>query len=260
MASAHSANPRRVDFVIAGAQKSGTSALHAYLGEHPEICMAKCKEVHFFDNDNYFIHGQVDYAKYHAFFLPSESQRLLGEATPIYMYWRSVPERLWQYNPALKIIIVLRNPIDRAHSQWNMWRARGKEQRPFYDAVKAELEGVRSGLADQTRASYVDRGFYVSQLQRIWKYFPIEQTLIIKYDEFVGTQKDTLNKICDFIGAKRIEWGPDKIVHQGSYASQMTEQEWTHLRGVFESEIVELGNILGWNCSDWLEPPRRSLY
>lgn len=216
--------------------------------------MAKCKEVHFFDNDNNFVHSRADYESYHSHFLPSESQRLLGEATPIYMYWRNVPERLWQYNPALKVIMVLRNPIVRAHSQWNMRRTQGLDQRSFFDAVKADVARMSGNPAQQFRDSYIDRGFYVSQLRRIWKYFPKEQTHVIKYDDFVSGQKKILGKICDFVGARRIEWGSEKIVRMGLYDSQLTAQAWTCLRDVFAPEILELEKILGWDCRDWLEP------
>ena len=78
---------KKVDFLIAGTQKGGTSALDAYLREHPEIRMANRKEVHFFDNEVIFNSNKPDYSMYHSLFQPVGPQMLLGEATPIYMYW-----------------------------------------------------------------------------------------------------------------------------------------------------------------------------
>jgi hypothetical protein len=93
------APPEKVAFVIAGTQKGGTTALASYLYEHPEIGMPTVKEVHFFDTEEHFAPAEVDYAKYHAYFNPAVRKRLLGDATPIYMYWDAAPPRIWQYNP-----------------------------------------------------------------------------------------------------------------------------------------------------------------
>src|SRR3954470_22890344 len=101
--------PMRVGFLIAGTQKGGTTALHAYLRDHPGVCMAEPKEVHFFDTETHFAGGPVDYAPLHACFRPQPGQ-VLGEATPITMYWDDAPRRVWEYNPAMKLVCVLRNP------------------------------------------------------------------------------------------------------------------------------------------------------
>ena len=121
----------KVGFLIAGTQKGGTSALDAYLREHPDICMANQKEVHFFDNEAIFNGDNSDYAVYHAAFSLKTSQQLLGESTPIYMYWHAAPKRIWQYNPDMKFLIMLRNPIDRAYSHWNMERGRKRDSLSF---------------------------------------------------------------------------------------------------------------------------------
>jgi hypothetical protein len=85
----------KVDFIIVGAQKSGTSALEEYLRGHREIEMAKIKEVHFFDNENNFV-SEVDYSKYHVSFDDHSIRLIKGEATPIYMYWYEAPKRIWE--------------------------------------------------------------------------------------------------------------------------------------------------------------------
>lgn len=168
-----------VDFVIAGTQKGGTTALHSYLSDHPEICMADPKEVHFFDDDRNFSSGSPEYSKYHAFFSPENTHRLLGEATPSYMYWREAPKRLWEYNPKMKIIILLRNPIERAYSHWNMQRSRKTDQSTFWQAVNNEKTTCDRALLKQNRVfSYVDRGFYMEQLRRLWAYFPKDRVLV----------------------------------------------------------------------------------
>src|SRR6266705_6230433 len=100
----------RVDFVIGGTQKGGTSALDSFLRQHPEICMPKTKkELHYFDREQNF-EKRPNYEKYHAQFKPAPRHRMTGEATPIYMYWNAAPHRIWTYNPQMKWILALRNP------------------------------------------------------------------------------------------------------------------------------------------------------
>jgi len=104
------ASNRKVDFVIAGMQKGGTTALDRYLRMNPQVCMANKKEVHFFDNEKLFRGDRPNYAIYHSFFDLKPQHQILGEASPIYMYWRNAPNRLWKYNPKMKILLILRNP------------------------------------------------------------------------------------------------------------------------------------------------------
>ena len=99
----------QIGFIICGTQKGGTTALDRYLRMHPEICMADKKEVHFFDNDNFFIDKKPDYLKYHLNFSPRDHHKIIGEATPIYMYWKNSIKRIHNYNPDMKLIAVLRN-------------------------------------------------------------------------------------------------------------------------------------------------------
>lgn len=246
-------NAKKVDFLIAGTQKGGTTALDAYLREHPEICMASRKEVHFFDNEEKFNGTRPDYSYYHGFFRPTGSHRLLGETTPIYMYWYDAPRRIWQYNPAMKIIVVLRNPVERAFSHWNMERHRTKESLSFYEAIQNESERCRAALPYQHRVySYVDRGFYVEQLRRIWNYFPKCQTLILRNEELRDDPKSTLGKTHAFLGIGDTAWNQKKNIHITPYRAAMTQREWEYLRDIFQYEILGLERILGWDCSAWL--------
>jgi hypothetical protein len=146
-----SCNDPMVNFLICGTQKGGTSALDAYLKEHPQICMAEQKEVHFFDNEDLFRHKKPAYDIYHSAFSPKVSHKLLGEATPIYMYWYSAPLRIWKYNHSMKLIILLRNPIDRAYSHWNMERVRNTDCVSFWEAIQSEQKRCRESLPYQHR-------------------------------------------------------------------------------------------------------------
>ncbi|MCB0195587.1 MAG: sulfotransferase domain-containing protein [Anaerolineae bacterium] len=243
----------KVKFLIAGAQKSGTSALNKYLKVHPKLCIAKKKELHFFDDETIFAGRPVDYNRYHSFFSPRPLQYLCGEATPNYMYWYNAPRRIWEYNPAMKLIIILRNPIDRAFSAWNMERFRKREFLSFQEAIRAESQRVKEVLPLQHRVyAYVDRGFYTEQLRRIWHYFPKEQTLFLKSEHLKNDPQTTLNQVCDFLGVTKMPDIKPHIVNAKSYVTSMADADRAYLKELYEFEIKELEHMLDWDCSEWL--------
>jgi Sulfotransferase domain. len=243
----------KVNFLVAGAQKSGTTALDAYLRQHPQLSMALRKEVHYFDNEA--LHsggGTPDYAIYHQFFNPASPNLLLGETTPIYMYWHRAVSRIQQYNPAMKLIISLRNPIERAFSHWNMSRQRGVEHRTFWDAICEESDET-SGLyrAKSSRFLISTGVFYFAQLSRIWNYFPQSQTLIVRQEDLKNRPKEVLNKICAFLGVRPYEVILRETVHKRMYADSMSNRERVYLETIFEHDIQALAAEFSWDCSDW---------
>src|SRR5438105_15608557 len=148
----------KLSFVIAGAQKSGTTALNYYLKRHPQIALPVKKELHFFDRDELFAGAPVSYEPLHRMFRPTRPGTIAGENTPIYLYWRPALERIREYNAAIKLIAILRNPIERAFSQWNMQRQRGSEPLEFLEAVQAEPGRIARAAPQQLRTfSYADR-------------------------------------------------------------------------------------------------------
>lgn len=246
-------NSRLVDFIIAGTQKGGTSALDAYLRGHPEICMARIKEPHFFDSETHFQNTPADYSVYHAFFEPRPGQRL-GEATPAYMYWHDAPRRMWEYNPALKIILLLRNPVTRAYSHWNMIRRDWDEPLSFHDALRREAERCRTVLPLQHLFySYQDRGFYTEQLRRLWRFFPRAQVLVLKSEHLRTSPREVLDRVCGFIGVAKLESIVPQEVRVHVYERDMAPEDKAWLKALYEYEIKSLERMLGWDCKEWLD-------
>ncbi len=244
----------KINFVIAGVQKAGTSALRSYLKDHPEICIPDADEVHFFDTEEYFQGAQVDYSKYHSFFCPDSSGRMLGEATPIYIYWKNAIERVWNYNKDMKIIVLLRNPITRAYSHWNMERSRGADTLTFSEAIRNERSRCRNALPFQHRVySYIDRGFYVEQLRRLWAYFSEHQTLILNNDDLRRSPVKVLNKVSCFLNIGKFPQNDYRSIHSTPYSSPLKQSDRVFLRDIFEYEIRQLERLLEWDCSGWLE-------
>ena len=219
--------------------------------------MAKVKEVHLFDDDKTFFKRSVGgYAEYLRQFAPTSTAQLLPRSRPRNMYWNDAPRRIWEYNSAMKLIAVLRSPITRAYSQWNMQRQVGAEQLPFGEALQAEGARLRASLPHQNRNfSYVDRGFYLGQLRRLWSFFPPEQVLILRYEEIQRRPNETLAKVFDFLGVERLPPIPPQEAHVRPYAGWMSRREWQYLHDVFEFEIRALERALEWDCAEWLSPP-----
>ena len=240
--------------------RGGTTTLFHYLRQHPEIFIPQRKEVHFFDDDKLWRDGQADYARYHAAFARAPAGRLLGEATPIYMYWEPALPRIRDYNPAMKLIMLLRNPITRAHSDWNFVRTEGGEPLSFHDALAAEPERARQAAPEQLRfKAYVGRGMYAQQLARIWSFFPREQTLVLRTDDLSRALAPMFARIASFLGVAHFSPARDFVAHARPYEGEMSEEDRRYLAGVFEPEIRALERLLGWDCSDWLaEGARRA--
>ncbi|HEV3244696.1 MAG TPA: sulfotransferase [Chthoniobacterales bacterium] len=239
----------RVDFVIGGTQKGGTSALDSFLRQHPEICMPTTrKELHFFDREG----DDTDYKKYYANFKPKPEHRVIGEASPIYMYWETSPYRIWKYNPKMKWILALRNPVERAFSAWNMETKRGKEKLSFADAIEKEPERCREALPLQHRVySYVDRGFYAHQVRRLFNIFGKDNCLILLNEELKNDYKKTLRRVFEFLDVDPSFVPPQASVFEQEYSDKIDNQLRSRLIDSFQFDIKELERILERDLAAW---------
>jgi len=254
----------RLQFIVPGAQKSGTTALRYFLKKHPQIALPDRQEMHFFDDEEIFTQQPVDYELLHQHFrvrgasrtsfrLALINRRLLaGEVTPSYLYWKPAMERIANYNPQIKHIILLRNPIDRAFAHWNMQRFKDREPLDFLEALKEEPRRIAQPLSlESRRFAYVDRGFYSGQLERVFKFFPREQVHIVKFESFRDRKQEALNGIFEFLGVKPLRGVRDKDRNVVPYERAMRPEERKYLFEVFSAEITKLEQMLGWDCSDW---------
>jgi Sulfotransferase domain len=240
----------RVDFVIGGTQKGGTSALDSFLRQHPEICMPTTrKELHFFDREQ----ENRDYKKYHRNFkLKKKQHRVIGEASPIYMYWETAPYRIWKYNPKMKWILALRNPVERAFSAWNMESKRDHEKLPFAEAIEKEAERCRMALPLQHRVySYIDRGFYAHQVRRLFNIFGKANCLVLLNEELRNDHQQTLRRVFEFLGVDPSFVPPEASVFEQEYSNKIDNQLRSRLIEKFYFDIKELEKLLGKDLASW---------
>jgi hypothetical protein len=246
---------KKVDFLIIGAQKGGTTALYYYLRNHPEIEMAKEKEVHFFDDENIFASIPPNYSIYESQFVNNKNARLYGEATPIYLYWNPSCQRIHEYNPNIKLIALLRNPIERAYSHWNMEFKRKAEHATFDFCIENENKRLAEVHPLQHRVySYIDRGMYAEQIKRYKNQFSDDQLLFIKYEDFKNNPEKVLTNIFNYLGVdpNSYQFTPSRHNHS-DYSSSMNLETRRYLINLFKENILEVEKLLNWDCHDWLE-------
>jgi hypothetical protein len=199
------------DFLIAGVPKAGTTALHAALVQHPDLFLPAVKEPKFFLSDGRppVTGGPGDVqtyqehvwrrAAYEALFDPAPPGAVRGEATPFYLYDLQAHYRIRSLVPNAKLILLLRDPVDRAHSNWtHLWNAGLEPEADFLTACRAEQERRAAGWADFWH--YISLGLYGRQVQHLYKLFAREQVLLMRYRDLKDAPAATLDRVCDFLG------------------------------------------------------------
>ena len=154
----------------------------------------------------------------------------------------------------MKVIALLRNPIERAWSHWKMEAGRGTDQVPFSVAIREEAERCREALPLQHRVySYVDRGFYSDQIVRSRQFFAEANLLFIKSEDFFAAPEKTLETILAFLGVKPAALDTSIIYNQGVDGdSRVSDSDRKFLIEVFRKDIERVESMLGWDCRDWL--------
>jgi hypothetical protein len=238
----------RVFAIVAGVQKGGTTALFDYLAEEQALACSQVKEVHFFD-DEAQAWPTPDHDAYHANFPPFDGRPRL-EATPIYLYWPNSLERIAAYNPAMRLIVMLRDPVERAWSHWKMEFARGAEARPFAWCIREGRQRLFEAepWGFHREQSYVERGFYGEQMAELFGLFPREQVLVLRADDLRADPAGTLTKTRRFLGlapgaAPRAREA--NVGREMDYGSQLTAADVAYLHGVYARDLERLADLTG---------------
>lgn len=234
----------RIDFIVVGVQKAGTTALFEHLAEDPAIGLSDVKEVHFFDDES-IDWTRPDYDSYHVHFDWSRPA-IRGEATPIYAYWPNALERIKAYSSTIKLILMLRDPVERAWSHWRMEHGRRAEAEPFSWCVRQGRQRLFSATpwGHHREFSYVERGFYGAQLERLYSLFPREQVLLLQADQ-LRTDPDTLlNRISSFLGAPNPPPAVARTVHVGPKMGGAAPDDIAYLREIYVRDQARLLDLL----------------
>lgn len=244
----------RVSFLIAGAQKCGTTALDAYLRLHPQLEMAATKETHFFDDEIDVNWRDPDYGKLHAQF-SGGAGLLRGEATPITLYWTPAHYRILRYNPDVRFIFMLRHPTERAWSHWRMNIARDLDSMPFSMAIREGRQrvlndGEHSGLA--RHSSYIERGYFGKQIASLATLFPLDRMLFLRQSDLLTSPDALLARVSDFLSVDRLP--PAQAIRANVGATPegvaMTPEDRAYLDDLFRDDLDLLRRLTGLGFDD----------
>ncbi|MEH2059268.1 MAG: sulfotransferase domain-containing protein [Nostoc sp.] len=238
-----------VSFLIIGMGKAGTSSLYYYLYQHPQIIPATDKELHFF-NKNFDL--GVDWYLAHFPPLPVGGGFLTGEATPWYLGSYEVEKKVFQLFPQIKLIAILRNPVDRAISQYYMNVKLMKEHRSLEVAMTSEVE-ILKDIADptqviekywQTEKGYLWSGLYVYFLEKWMTVFPREQFLILRSEDLSSQTDKTMKQVYNFLEITDYSLSGYPKVNSGSYSKTNNELR-KKLSDFFQPHNQKLEDYLG---------------
>jgi hypothetical protein len=273
------------DFLIIGAQKAGTTSLHHYCNQHPNICLADIKEPMFFASTTpptMTFQEQTLKSPYHFFYLNEyadlfkkavlskkirrsflsflsnpartfSATPLLGEASTAYLA-NPFPSAIWirKIIPYVKLIVILRNPIQRAVSAYKMYAKTGVDSRSLEEAMEFGLNGQEISISQGQR--YLTLGLYAKQLSPFLKMFPREQLFIGDYDEFDSDNLGFLQKVLAFLQVE--PFVPKDLKRLNVYdvkrTTKLDKSLEEKMKAFFKEDILELQKTVDFDVQKWL--------
>jgi hypothetical protein len=234
---------RVVDFIIMGTQKGGTTALALNIGKHPDIYLdprpdPRISEVHFFD-----LHWKKGIEWYKKKF--DYSKKLVGEKTPDLMYLDYTFPLIQSVNPYVKIILILRDPIKRAHSAWKMVKEFWNESRSFEEAVNDELANklTENKTFYTSQTHYLQRGLYYKQIKNILKWFPKEHLLVLISEKVKENMLHEYNKVYQFLNLPQYSTNY-KLEFSSNDKSTVDKKLYNKLINFYKKDVSQLEKFL----------------
>ena len=252
--------PLRVlpDFVVIGVVRGGTTSLYQYLGEHPCIVRSAYDELGFFDS-NFELGLNWYRSLFPTVFTKNriksrQKQFMTFDVTPFYIYNPKVAQRILETLPKAKLIAILRNPIDRAYSNYHLGVRGGNEKRSFEDAIREDVETLEhaksSSIAENeyyqsiVEKSYLARGFYAEQLKIWMNLFPKEQLIVISTEDLAADPHKTLGQVFSFLGLPEYKVKNPQKQKAAKYP-QMSPETRKFLADYFRPYNQQLYDLLG---------------
>lgn len=220
------------DFLAIGPPKTATTSLYRYLCQHPEIFLPENKETSFFTFEGMpevHIPGMrliTDLDMYRALYLNTEHSKARGEVSPLYLVSARAPRRIAELLPDVKLIATLRNPVERAYSEYLMNIRNGVENRDFRTAVLSEPMTERQFAANHYNESRIIRnGFYFEHLSRYYDLFPPEQIRVYLFEEITHQPQTFLSSVLRFLKVDPT-FPIDTSIHYNS--AHVPKHRWLH--------------------------------
>ena len=248
----------QLNLAIIGVQKASTTALALYLNQHPKIYFPPIKETHFFRRP-LTEQGPAgrDVGRLTQRFTDAPDGSILGDGTPIYIYWPHALELLKAHNPQIKLIISLRHPVERAYSAWSMERRREREPLSFSDAIRSGRARVQDApFGVHNIYSYVERGFYADQLARVFGLFHRDQVFIMRADQ-VTAANPIMRSLQSFLDLEPIRFQAinDNVNPSSLPSAPGLREDFTYLQELYQEDLARLADMIDIDISDWATVP-----
>ena len=249
-------------YLILGAQKGGTTSLHEYLVSHPGTVASYVKEIHYFDinfqNKESWYRAHFGLRFYYSLLrMVRKAGRVTGDCTPYYLFHPHAPSRASKKYPQIKLIVVLRNPIDRAYSHYLHNKRKGRESRSFEEAIadeQAKMPGETQRLKENPEHdchyhrhySYLSRGLYIDQLLRWTSFYPSEQLLVLQSEEMFTSPQNVFSRVLNFLDLEDHYLDSYEAFNKQIYPAKMDRETRAQLNAFFapyNSRLYEFLNI-----------------
>jgi hypothetical protein len=251
---------KKPNFLIIGAARSGTTTLVHYLNLHPHIFFPETEhEPKFFSREPEYEKGVTYYL--HTYFSSADKYQAVGEKSTEYMESSRVAERIYRFNPHIKLIVILRNPVERMLSNYWWSVSNGLETRNINEAIKTEFETylqhpepVSQIFAARPHA-YVDRSVYYDNLLPFYRFFAKEQITCLLFEEFFENQQQGLKKLFTSLGVECIDVPINAVGKQRSIKRTDTIDPhlYEELTGFFSKKNKRLVDLTGLNVARWYD-------
>lgn len=228
---------RIVEFIIMGTQKGGTTSAQINLNKHPDIHVYK-DEIHYFDMN---LSKGIEWYKKHFDY----KNKIVGEKTPDLMYLNWTFPYIQSLNPSLKILLFLRNPINRAYSHWKMMRESWNETKTFEECINDEQENrlTENKTFNISQYHYLGKGLYYSQIKKLLKWFPKENIMILISEHVDENMNDAYSEIYNFLNIKsyETEYTRERV---SSSKEQINNVTYNKLIPFFKQDVEKLEKLI----------------
>jgi hypothetical protein len=194
------------NFFVIGAARSGTTSLYSYLKQHPDVFMSPIKETNFFayEGENMEFRSVIRFPivtadAYLALFQGASKEKAVGEASPLYLHSRYAAEGIREFCPGAKLIAILRNPVDRAHSSFHLHLRGGEEKRSFAKAIWQEQQGIADASLRFGQRHYLRFGCYSRYLSTYFQLFERRQIEVYLFDDLAANPLALMRKLFGFL-------------------------------------------------------------
>lgn len=245
----------RPGYLIVGTKRGGTTSLAAWVYQHPQVAPCRNnKGTHYFDI-NYWRGPNWYFSRFEK---PRDGWAITGEASPYYMYHPAGPDRIGNALPGVRLIAVLRDPVERAWSQFRYETARGHETETLDRALDLEPRRL-SGEEDRLLADpkypgmayrhngYLERGHYADQLERIYSRFPREQVLILESDAMFRDPPSQVRRVWDFLGLDAVEVAHLETHNANASQGNIPAEQHRRLADYYRPYNTRLYDLVGTN-------------